>query len=246
MIIALNPQDRFIFHSAVPVQDIQLIINDLNSQLTYHSDWELGPSVLGAWLINPIPMGLGDFYCLPFSSIDFETSFLQDPSITFKAFTVGDGFAIGISQSGTIADEGNLYMEFDGYMTLKSFGINFNAFTQSHINTRRVLMNAAFMDLPTILGYIVDTNTRNRTSFTLGDPRQYNVLDNHDSAPVQNLGDILQFTNPRENPTGITKRPHERAGHTRQLADGRIIDVQPTTVHRDDYEPDGRPKNIKH
>lgn len=245
MIIHLNPSDRFAFHSAVATQDIQLIINDLNSQLVYDTNYSLGATVLGAHLITPIPMGLGEFYNLPYHSIDFETSFLQDPTITFRATTIANGFGIRITHTGPFMDEGYLYMEFDNYLTLKSFGVNFNVLTHSPINTRRVLMNAAFMDLPTILGYIVDTNSRNRTSFTLGDPRQYTVRDNHDSQPVQNIGDILQFTNPRENPTGITKRPHERAGHTRQLSDGRIIDVQPTTVHRDDYEGDDRPKNLK-
>ena len=245
MIIHLNPQDRFVFHSAVAAQDIQLLLNDLNSQFYYHTPLSLGTSVFGAWLTNPISMGSGD-YSLPYHLIEFETSLLQDPSIVFKAFTVNDGFTIGIIHKGSCFDQGNLAMEFDRNLTLKSFGIYYNAFTQSHINTRRLLMNAAFMDLPTILGYIVDTNSRNRTSFTLGDPRQYTVQDKHDADSVQNLGDILQVTNPRDNPTGITKRPHERAGHTRQLSDGRIIDVQPTTVHRDDYEPDDRPKTLKH
>lgn len=243
MIIALNPQDRFLFHSAVPVQDIQLIINDLNSQLINDTPHSLSTSILGAQLLNPVPMAFGEQYTLPYSTIEFETSMLQDSSIKFQAESTYSGFRIFITNTATGS---NLYTEFDSFMTLQAFRINFGLLTSSQSHERRVLMNAAFMDLPTILGYIVDTNTRNRTSFTLGDPRQYNVLGNHDAEPVQNLGDILQFTNPRENPTGITKRPHERAGHTRQLADGRIIDVQPTTVHRDDYEPDGRPKNIKH
>lgn len=246
MLIHINPQDRFIFHSAVATQDIQLILNDLNSQFVYGRSNELSILGLGGWLPTPVPMGLGAQHFLPYAFIEFETSMLQDSTIQFSAQTIPDGFSIRINHTGPYFVEGSLDMEFDSFLTLKSIRISYGALCVNYINTRRVLMNAAFMDLPTILGYIVDTNSRNRTSFTLGDPRQYNVLDNHDSQPVQNLGDILQFTNPRENPTGITKRPHERAGHTRQLSNGRIIEVSPTTVHRDEYEGESRPKNIKH
>lgn len=246
MIIHLNPSDRFLFHSAVDAQGIQHIINDLNSQLVYDVNGCLSPSVLGSLLISPIRMHTGGSFSLPYSYIEFETSLLQDSSITFRAEMKNGGFRIFINRTSNHLFASNLYMEFDSYLTLTAFSINFGPFAQHHITERRILMNAAFMDLPTILGYIVDTNTRNRTSFTLGDPRQYTVQDNHDADSVQNLGDILQVTNPRDNPTGITKRPHERAGHTRQLSDGRIIDVQPTTVHRDDYEPDDRPRKLKH
>lgn len=245
MIIHLNSQDRFIFQSAVATQDIQFILNDLNSQLIYNTPHSLVLSPFGINLLNPIPMSNGERYALPYSSIEFETSLLLDPTMKVEAVSVDNGFQIFFTHTDGIFTNCTLYSEFDSHMTLRAFGITFGPMAKSHPHERRMVMNAAFLDLATVLGYIVDTNSRNRTSFTLGDPRQYTVQDNHDSQPVQNIGDILQFTNPRENPTGITKRPHERAGHTRQLANGRIIDVQPTTVHRDDYEGDGRPKNLK-
>ena len=246
MSIQLNPQDRFIFHSAVAAQDIQFILNDLNSQLFYDTPHSLSTDILGSHLLNPIPMGNGNPYTLPYSTIEFDTSLLLDPTIKVQAESLLDGFRIFFLHSDGFFTNCTLFLEFDSYMTLRHFGISFGPMAQSHPHERRMVMNAAFIDLPTILGYIVDTNSRNRIPFTLGEPRQYNVLDNHDSQPVQNLGDIRQITNPRDNPTGITKRPHERAGHTRQLADGRIIDVSPTTVHRDDFEGEDRPKIIKH
>lgn len=244
MIIHLNPQDRFIFHSAVDTQSIQVIINDLNSQLIYDINRCLSPTILGAALTYPLAMHTEGSFFLPFSMLEFETTLLQDPSIKFTAEQTNEGFRIFIFHGDTMFGS-RLYMEFNSFLTLTHFGIVLGPFSV-HVTERRALMNAAFMDLPTILGYIVDTNMRNRTSFTLSDPRQYTVRDNHDGPSFQNLDDIRQITNPRDNPTGITKRPHERAGHTRQLSDGRIIDVQPTTVHRDEYEPDGSPRKLKH
>lgn len=244
MIISMTPADRFPFHSAVAAQDIQFLLNDLNSQLYYTAPNSLATSLLGALLLTPVPMGFGDYYRLPYELIDFEMSLLQDPSIRFQAKSLSDGFRIFITRCGPCFEHATLFMEFDGYLTLRQFGINFSPFAECQFHERRLLMNAAFMDLPTILGYIVDTNSRQRTTFTLSDPHQFTARGGSPDS-FQNIGDILQVTNPRDNETGITKRPHERAGHTRQLPDGRIVDVQPTVVHRDGYEPDGSPRKLK-
>lgn len=246
MLIHLNPHDRFAFHSAVAAQDIQFLLNDLNSQLIYNTPNSLVLNPFGVQLLNPIPMGTEGHFVLPYPEIDFDVSLLLDVTMKVKAESTTNGFRIFFLHTDGIFTNATLYLEFDHALTLTCLGITFGPFAKSYPHERRMVMNAAFIDLPTILGYIVTCNSRGRSLVTLGEPREYNVLDNHDSQPVQNLGDVLGVTNPRDNPTGITKRPHERAAHDRTLADGRVVEVQSSIVHVEDYVPSNVPKIIKH
>lgn len=244
MLIAITPADRFMNQSAVDTQGIQRIINGLNSQLTFTSQTMLSSSPLGPVLISPIPMGFGDHYMLPWNFIEFQ---IPDHPVSTK-FTITrfeDVFQVSV-QVGSGYNTTTLYADFDYYLNLKRFCIVYGFMVQNYGAGRQAVMDAAFIDLPTLLGYIVTFNSRDRTQFTLGDPRVYNVNNDHTSQPTHNLGDIREITNPRDNPTGITKRPHERVGHERTLASGKVIEVAPAIVHRDEYVPDNQPKKLKY
>lgn len=245
MIIGISPADRDLNQSAVDVQGIQMLINSLNSMLVPTAPSILSPSAFGPKLINPIPMGPGILCSLPWST--FELTLLDYPmAIEFKVMQMQDHIQISIASNPYDKFRRSvLYMQFDPFLTLTSFCISFGIADSNFGLTRQTLMNAAFSDLSTVLGYLVTFNTRSRTEFTLGDPRSYDVHGSH-SAPTQNLGDIRHITNPRDNPTGITKAPHERSGHKRRLQSGEIIEVAPSIVHRENYVPDNQPKKLKY
>lgn len=245
MIIGITPADRDLNQSAVDAQGIQMLINSLNSMLVITAPSLLSPSPFGPKLINPIPMGPGIACKLPWQLAEFQMFDYPIP-IEFKALQMQDHIQISIATNPDATfSRSVMYMQFDEFLTLKSLCISFGIGVSNYATTRQVLMNAAFTDLPTILGYLVTFNTRSRTEFTLGDPRSYNVNGSH-SAPTQTLGDVRHITNPRDNPTGITKSPHERSGHKRRLPSGQIIEVAPSIVHREDYVPDNQPKKLKY
>lgn len=237
MIIAITESDRFLFESAVDAQGIRSIINSVNSRLIYFNTYNLGLSNLGSGLLDPIPMGNGRAFNLPYQVVRFEGL-----GASVVAESIPEGIQVKISSDNAVLAS-TLVMHFDNYLTLRRFSINFGLST-SHIADRCALMNTAFHYLPTVLGYIVHTGSRPRTDFTLADPRQYESRGGTEES-TQWLGDIRSVTNPRENLTGIAKRSHERAGYYRKNADGSMSWVRPTIVHPDDYEPDGRPKKPK-
>ena len=243
MIIHIDDRDRFLFQSAVDTQGIQFIVNNLNSRLVYFDDQNLGLSILGPGLLNHIPMGTGGRFPLPYSFVRFEIPVANLVGTTFTAESIPGGTKVVITANDRDFIPPRLILEFDEYLTLRRLNLNFGL-TDKRIDARCTLMSAAFSHLPTILGYMVHVGTRQRTDFTLGDPRQYSSHGSSEES-VQHIGDVKVITNPRDNPTGIAKRPHERAGHYRQNADGTRTWIAPTVVHPDDYEPSDRPKKLR-
>lgn len=99
--------------------------------------------------------------------------------------------------------------------------------------------------LPVVLGYLHTINDRPRERVRLGPPKIQNVTLEPSGSNTQYLGPVREVMNPRDNPTGGVKAPHERSGHRRLLRDGTYTWVRATTVHPEEFEPTKEPKKIK-
>lgn len=99
--------------------------------------------------------------------------------------------------------------------------------------------------LPILLGYLHTVNDRPRERVRLGPPKIQNVTLEPSGSNTQYLGPVREVVNPRDNPTGGVKAPHERSGHRRLLRDGTYTWVRATKVHADEFEPTSEPKKIK-
>lgn len=251
MLIGISYADRIHFQSLTQVHQICLNVNALNSRLRYsYSNAHLmitDHEIFGTRLASPIPFcdGFTEFY-LPYDLTELVVRNGAFSQTNIQLRSTPNGFSMMVFDCmGDPLSESRAVLEFDRFLSLQSFCLQFGLMTD-HMRARGVLMNSLAMELPTVFGYLWSLTVRRRERVTLGSPREYSVNDDHSSEPTQNIGAVQEIANPRDNPTGITKRPHERAGHSRRLPSGEIVYVQPTTVHKEEYVPDGYPKKLNH
>lgn len=248
--IVLNTQDRYMFESAVDTQGIREIMRNYSSRLvqSFYSQNALTISPFSSSLPSEdqVHLGVGMPVNLPYGSMEVLSEVPYAFPMTFHMLSKAEGgFQVQVNlMENDIFQRSMILIDFDPHIIMTHFSLNFGVSTVNRFGIMNTLIQAMLQELPVMLGYIVHWNTRNRIPYTLGEPREYNVLDDHTSPSTQNVGDIKSITNPRDNPTGITKRPHERAGHKRRLSSGEIIEISPTIVHQDEYVPDNQPKKL--
>jgi hypothetical protein len=246
--INIDQPNRIRLQSMTPYLNIALAVQGLKSRLKpwHPMRWTIDSPIFGSRLNHPIAFATGDTeYLIPYPVFELQ---IQGPDIYPKQVRIDrtpEGFRMAMYNFfGDIWIQSNVSLEFDRFLNLTGisvmFGPNANPFSAVE-----ALFRDLEQELPTVLGYIVANTLRGRQQYTLGEIHTFNVRGNHDSPSTQNLGAVREITNPRDNPTDITKRPHERAGHLRKLASGRVIEISPTVVHKDDYEPNDESKNPK-
>lgn len=245
MLTLFTVNDRYNFESAVPTQDIRSIVHNLNSGLIPM----FGRSALALLPIytelpKRIPMGPDQAYRLPHSVINVSVEAQYPITPEIKIVDTQDGFRISISVGLEYLAKTHAILDFDEYMRLTHFHVDFEPWVRYQGDGRIAVMNVLYDQLPSLLGYIVWCNSRARSSITLGEPQEYEARGSN-ADPTQYLGPVRDVTNPRDNPTGIPKRPHERSGFFRQNADGTKTWVPPTVVHKDRFEGEDRPKKPK-
>lgn len=245
--LQISHDDRDMFETAVPVFTIQQAIDDLNCRLIYSGpdSSRLTPSVCSSRVSPPVQMAPDQSYRLPYREIDFQLAWQYNFPLGLKLQETlsGSRLIVAINYGYTSASMATL--DFDEYLRLTHFEIKFSYTIANHGAARQDIMNVLYHELAGILGYIVTMNTRGRSYVTLGDIRDFAVHNDRSSPSVQNIGNVREITNPRDNPTGITKRPHERSGYYRRLPNGQTTFVSSTIVHRDEYEPTNEPKTLK-
>lgn len=246
--INIDQPSRHHLQSLTPVPNIVLAVRGIHARLRAWNPrfWTIDPPIFGSRLSHPIPFATGDTqYVIPYHTFELQIQGIDLYPKQVRIDQTPEGFRMTMYHFfGDIWVQSSVFLEFDRFLNLQGVGVMFGPNADAYQAVGALFRDLEF-ELPTVLGYIVANTLRGRQQYTLGEAREYNVHGNHNSPSTQNLGNVLEITNRRDNPTDITKRPHERAGHTRTLASGRVIDISPTIVHKDDYEPGDTPKDVK-
>lgn len=255
MLIGISLRDREELQTHVNLAGVQFAIQNIEQALIpslFHRN-VLIPfnTVSGNRLYQPVPFGnCFDQVIPPWQFIEFNISspYLLGSLIAKMEHTIFGNF--NVTMYDNYLDpfyQSQVIAEFDPYLNLTGLQIIFSlhATPAEYDMIKRRLMRDLYNELPTVAGYLLASAGRGRVSVLLDEPREYQARGSHYPS-TQTMGDIKEILNRRDNPTGIGKRPHERAGHQRKLASGKIVHVGSTIVHPDDYEPSADEKKLKY
>lgn len=243
-VINLDQIQRFRLQSATNIGYIRNVVSDLLSRM--QSD---GPrirvfSLTGMHLRPPVSLGDVGVWCQsPYPIVEFLIQGSPFVKVSLGQDTDGTWFKIEHSPSNFFEDA-YLHGVITPTLSLIKLFLKLSPVQENHSHEVHMLVNALHNELPTIVGYLLTVYLRNRFDYRLEDPLEYTIRGSNNT-PTQYVGDVKHVLNPRENHTGISKRPHERAGHYRTMPNGDKRYISPTTVHKDEYEPDGRPRVLK-
>lgn len=109
---------------------------------------------------------------------------------------------------------------------------------QPDLDRARMHLRQAMIEIvPVVTGMLYTWNTRGDEFVFLNPPKPMQVRGEITGISTLSLGPAKHVVNPRDNPTGITRSPHERIGHWRTLASGEQVWIDTMIVHKEDFIP---------